>query len=139
MDNLLKNTDPDLVCFQLDVGWATCAGCDVPEFIKKYTGRFKLIHVKECSTVAGPEQILDFSQFPKDENGRPQVPPDVIKKFQEQNRWNVAAGKGIINWPSVRDTALIHGAEAFIVEREYDYADDMFKCIEEDCAYLKSL
>jgi len=139
MDTLLLNTDPDLVCFQLDVGWATCAGCDVPAFIKKYAGRFKMIHVKECAVVAGPEKVLDFSKFPKDENGHPQLPPEVIKQFQEQNKWNVAAGKGVIDWPAVRDAALTQGAEAFIVEREYDYAGDIFKCIAEDCAFLKSL
>ena len=139
MDTLLLNTAPDLVYFQLDVGWATCAGCNVPAFIRKYAGRFKLIHVKECSTIAGPEKVLDFSKFPRDENGRPQLPPDVIKRFKEQGKWNVAAGKGIIDWPVVRDAALAQGADAFIIEREYDYANDIFKCLEEDCLYLISL
>jgi sugar phosphate isomerase/epimerase len=64
LETLLLNTDPELVCFQLDVGWAACAGVDVPAFIKKYPGRFKLIHVKECSTVAGPEKMHDFSKSP---------------------------------------------------------------------------
>ena len=139
MDTLLLNTDPDLVCFQLDVGWATCAGVDVPAFIRKYAGRFKMIHVKECSVVAGAEPMPDFSKFPRDENGRPQIPPEVMQKFAEQNKWNVAAGKGVIDWAAVRDAALAQGAEAFIIEREYDYAGDIFKCVEEDCAYLKSL
>ena len=139
MDTLLINTDPDLVCFQLDAGWATCAGCDVPAFLNKYAGRFKMIHVKECSTVAGAEKVPDFSKFPKDEEGRPQIPPEVLKQWREQSKWNVAAGKGIIDWHVVRDAALAQGAEAFIVEREYDYAGDIFKCVEEDCVFLKSL
>lgn len=139
MDTLIINTDPNLVCFQLDVGWATCAGCDVPAFLKKYVGRFKMIHVKECAKIAGPEKMPDFSKFPKDENGRPQIPPEIIKKFQEENAWNVASGKGVINWPIVRDAALFQGAEAFIIEREFDYAGDIFKCVAEDCAFLKSL
>ena len=139
MDTLIINTDPDLVCFQLDVGWATCAGIDVPAFIAKYAGRFKMIHVKECSTVAGAEPMPDFAKFPRDENGRPQIPPEVIKAWQEQNKWNVATGKGIIDWAVVRDAALAQGAEAFIVEREYDYLGDIFKCVEADCAYLKGL
>ena len=139
MDTLLINTDPDLVCFQLDVGWATCAGCDVPAFINKYAGRFKMIHVKECSKVAGPEKMPDFSKFPRDEQGRPQIPPEVIQKFREQNQWNVAAGKGIIDWKVVRDAALAQGAEAFIIEREFDYLGDIFKCVAEDCEFLKSL
>ena len=139
LETLILNTDPKWVCFQLDVGWAACAGVDVPAFLKKYPGRFKLIHVKECSTVAGPESLPDFSKFPRGENGRPQIPPEVRAKFLEQLKWNTPSGKGIIDWPAVRDAALSQGAEGFIIEREYDYANDIFKCVEEDCLYLKSL
>jgi len=139
MDTLILNTDPDLVCFQLDVGWATCAGCDVPAFLDKYAGRFQMIHVKECAKVVGPEKMPDFSKFPRDENGRPQIPPDVLEQLLAQRAWNVPSGKGIIDWPTIVKVALAQGAQAFVVEREYDYADDIFKCIEEDCNYLKTL
>ena len=133
------NTDPDLVCFQLDIGWALCAGIDVPSFIAKYPGRFKLIHDKECSTVAGPEEPHDFSQYPRDENGRPQIPAEVLQSFADQNKWNVASGKGLIDWPVVRAAAIKGGAEAFIVEREYVYVGDIFQCIKEDFEFLSKL
>ena len=139
MDTLILNTDPDLVSFQLDVGWATCAGCDVPAFIAKYAGRFCMIHVKECAKVVGPEKMPDFSKFPRDENGRPQIPAEIREQLLAQRTWNVPSGKGIIDWPVVVKAALAQGAQAFVVEREYDYADDIFKCIEEDCNYLKTL
>ena len=139
METLIKNTDPDLVCFQLDVGWATCSGIDVPAFINKYAGRIAMIHVKECAIVDGPEAATDWSKFPKDADGKPIIPPEVLKKFSEQAAWNVAAGKGVIDWVKVRDAALAQGAEAFIIEREYDYAGDIFKCVTEDCEFLKTL
>jgi len=140
METMILNTDPELVCYQLDVGWATCSGVDVPAFIAKYAGRIKMIHVKECAVVAGPEKAHDFSKFPKDENGRPQIPPEVIEQFRKENEWNVAAGKGVIDWPVVVKAAKDQGAEAFIVEREFDYlGNDIFKCVEEDCAFLKTL
>ena len=84
-------------------------------FLRKYPGRFKLIHVKECSKIMGPQ----------------------VKS--EKNEWNVASGKGIVDWPTVRDAAIVGGAEVFIVEREHVYAGDIFKCVEEDCAFLKTL
>ena len=77
MDTLLMNTDPDLVCFQLDVGWSTIAGYDALDYFKKYAGRFKLIHVKESG--------------------------------------DKPTGKGVINWPAIRDAALAQGAEALIL------------------------
>jgi len=139
MDTLIKNTNPENVCFELDVGWATCGSCDVPAFLAKYAGRFKMIHVKECAVVAGPEELPDFAKFPRDADGNLQIPPDVLKKFEEQNRWNVPAGTGIIDWQKVRDAAVAQGTEAFIIEREFDYAGDIFKCVAEDCAFLKTL
>ena len=51
-DLLLSETDPELVGFQLDVGWAALAGADVCDYIEKNPGRFPLIHVKECDHAA---------------------------------------------------------------------------------------
>jgi len=118
LETLLLNTDPDLVCFQLDVGWATYAGVDAPSFIKKYPGRFKLIHVKECAKA---------------------VEAGKLQPGFGEDSWNVATGKGIVDWPAVRDVAVAQGAEAFIVEREFAYAGDIFSCVAADCEYLKSL
>ena len=137
LETLIKNTDPSLVCFQLDVGWTACAGANPVEFIKKYADRFKLIHVKECNHVAGAEPIPDFGKFPKDDQGRPQIPPEVIQKILAELKWNCKAGEGIIDWVAVRDAAT--SAEGFIIEREFDYAGDIYKCVEEDCNYLKAL
>ena len=106
MDTLAVNTDPDLVCFQLDVGWVVNAGHDPVAFINKYPGRTKLIHVKE---------------------------------WDKEKEWVVAMGKGSVDWPAVRDAALANNAEGFVVEREDDYAGSIYTCIEEDCAYLKTL
>ena len=139
LETLLKYTDPDLVCFQLDVGWATCSGIDCPEFIKKYAGRICMIHVKECSTVAGPEPMMDFFSFPRDEKGMPVIPKELLEKMAEENKWNVPSGEGIIDWKAVKEAADAQGAEAYIIEREYCYGDNIFDCVEADCNYLKSL
>jgi len=139
LETMMLNTDPENVCFQLDVGWAACAGVDVPAFLRKYPGRIKLIHVKESSIVAGAEKLVDFSKFPVDEKGSPQIPPEITKKFEEQNKWNIALGQGIVDWHAVRDASLSTGVDAFIIEREYNYANDIFKCVEEDYAFLRSL
>jgi sugar phosphate isomerase/epimerase len=47
MDVLLKNTDPDLVDFEMDLYWVVRAGQDPVKWIENYPGRFKLIHVKD--------------------------------------------------------------------------------------------
>lgn len=61
-DILLKNTDPALVCFQLDIFWIVKAGKDPLVYFEKYPGRFELWHVKDMdregeSTVVGSGTI----------------------------------------------------------------------------------
>jgi sugar phosphate isomerase/epimerase len=46
-DVLLKETDPQLVKFEIDCGWMIFAGHDPVEYIRKYPHRFPMIHVKD--------------------------------------------------------------------------------------------
>lgn len=46
-DVLLKETDPDLVKFELDLYWASFAGKDPVEMFRQHPGRFPLWHVKD--------------------------------------------------------------------------------------------
>lgn len=49
-DILLKETDPSLVTFELDIYWASFAGKDAVEMFKQNPGRFELWHVKDLAT-----------------------------------------------------------------------------------------
>ncbi|MDL2233751.1 sugar phosphate isomerase/epimerase [Ruminococcaceae bacterium OttesenSCG-928-L11] len=139
METLFKHTDPANVCFQLDVGWASCTGIDCPAFLKQQPNRVALIHVKECAEVVPPDKLPDFSQFEKDADGNLIISQEFLIEFSKGNKWNGPTGQGIVDWPAVRDAALSQGIEAFITEREYNYSDDIFECIQADCDYLKSL
>lgn len=46
-DVLLKNTDPDLVHMELDLGWVVAAGKDPFQYFQNFTGRFPLWHLKD--------------------------------------------------------------------------------------------
>jgi sugar phosphate isomerase/epimerase len=48
-DILLKNTDPKLVTFELDLCWITASGNSAIEYFNKFPGRFELWHVKDMS------------------------------------------------------------------------------------------
>ena len=67
-DELLRLTDPKLVCFELDCGWAGAAGLHPEEYLKKTPERFPLLHVKDMvkgangefhSTVMG-KGVIDY-------------------------------------------------------------------------------
>jgi sugar phosphate isomerase/epimerase len=44
---LLENTDPDLVCFELDMCWSEAAGENTIAHLNQYGNRYELCHVKQ--------------------------------------------------------------------------------------------
>jgi sugar phosphate isomerase/epimerase len=46
-DVLLDNTDPALVCFEMDLYWTVEGGKNPLTYFAKYPGRFPLVHVKD--------------------------------------------------------------------------------------------
>jgi sugar phosphate isomerase/epimerase len=67
-DELLRLTDPKLVCFELDCGWAFAGGANPATILRKSPERFPLLHVKDMvkgengeyhSTVMG-RGVIDY-------------------------------------------------------------------------------
>lgn len=56
---LLANTDPDLVCFELDVYWAKKGGQSPVELLKKHPKRIPILHIKD-EFVLGDTGEIDF-------------------------------------------------------------------------------
>lgn len=143
LDTVIENTDPALVGIELDCGWASAAGIDPAAYIAKYAGRFIAIHVKENSKVTGP----DKPHSPKDEqpqwkigpDGKPIIPEEVMRHFEELMKMNVPTGQGIVDWKAVKAAAEAQGCHAFIVEREYSYdGKERVDCLQEDVNWLKA-
>lgn len=55
-DYLMENTSPELVKCELDIYWARKGGADPVEVLKKYAGRYPILHVKDMAP--GPEQTF---------------------------------------------------------------------------------
>lgn len=65
---LLKETSPDNLKFELDLGWATKAGVDPVALFREHPGRFPLWHVKDISAdkkmpVEVGSGIVDFKRI----------------------------------------------------------------------------
>lgn len=56
---LVENTDPQYVCFELDVYWCTKGGKNPVDYLKKYPKRIELLHVKD-ELVIGESGTIDF-------------------------------------------------------------------------------
>jgi sugar phosphate isomerase/epimerase len=58
-DILVQNTSPRHVIFELDVYWIKMGGYDPVEYMKKYSDRIKLLHIKD-RTAIGAQNTVDF-------------------------------------------------------------------------------
>jgi sugar phosphate isomerase/epimerase len=61
-DGFLKQTDPELVMFQLDVYWCVMGQNDPVEYMQKYPNRIKLLHIKDRA-ILGQSGMMNFEQI----------------------------------------------------------------------------
>lgn len=139
---LIENSDPKYVSIQLDCGWATAAGIDCAAFIEKYSGRFCAVHVKECNRILGAEEPNKPAvKMTFDESGKPVMPEEMKAWMRERTAGQCAMGDSTshIGWKAIRAAADRQNNDCrWVVEREYDYCNDMLKCLTEDASWLLS-
>lgn len=106
-DIILKNTDPNLVIQQLDIGNLYNGGAKAIEIVKQYPGRFKSLHVKD--EIATKEK-------------------DSREKFE-----STILGDGIVNVKDVLEACRKSGGtEHYIIEQESYQGKTPMACIQED-------
>lgn len=114
-DQLLKWCDPNLVKFEIDIGWMIYAGSDPVEYMTRYPGRFPELHVKgvkkgyTAATRTGRE-------FPTAELGR-----------------------GEIDWKNIFAVAPKAGVKHYYVEQESFPDMPVMAAIKVDYQYLHQL
>lgn len=93
---LLKETDPSLVTFEIDVGWVSAAGHDPIALMASHKGRFTMMHVKDIKPSTVPNFALKMD------------PTEV--------------GSGAIDWKKLLPAAKAAGVTGFFVEQEPPFA-----------------
>ncbi len=121
---LLDGTDPKLVDFEMDMFWVVKAGENPEEWLKKYSNRFKLCHIKDLYKDKKVAEI-------RKNKAEAMVLDDVSASCD--------LGTGKINFPKILNTAKANGIEYFIVEQErFDNTTPM-KAVEANAGYMKKL
>ncbi|MDB5151571.1 MAG: sugar phosphate isomerase/epimerase [Mucilaginibacter sp.] len=111
-DYILKNTDPALVAQQMDVGNMLGAGGIAMDLLKKYPGRFELMHVKD--------EI-------KSDSGQGMDGYD-----------STILGTGVMPVKDIVKAAKnIGGTSQFIIEQESYQGKDPFDCVKIDLQMMK--
>jgi sugar phosphate isomerase/epimerase len=113
LEILLKNTDPALVAFEMDIGWVAAAGADPLALLAKHKGRFTLAHVKDLKASTKPNFALAMD------------PTEV--------------GAGSLDWKKILPAAYAAGVRGFYVEQEAPFAHPRIESAKIDYDYLASV
>lgn len=101
LEIIINQTDPELVFLEMDIFWTTAGGADPVSYLKKYSGRYRMLHVKDMKPKAS------FSGDGGD-------PSQWIELFP--NMTNV--GDGELEVDKIIEVALEHGVQYFFVEQD---------------------
>lgn len=100
-DVMMDLTDPELVFLEMDVFWTTAGRANPVEYLKKYSGRYHMMHVKDMNPI---------SYFAGDGSDAPQW----IELFPKMT----TAGDGDIDLENIIKTAKENGVKHFFVEQD---------------------
>lgn len=132
LDKLFSELSADEIMPQLDTCWVKYAGADPCEYIKKYSGRMNVIHLKDfvCKNFAGgPAYALI------DENGK-----EIKNNSKEESGFKlVPVGYGVQNWKGILEAVRDANIEYLIVEQDESPDHDPMEAAKLSREYLKTL
>jgi len=111
-DVLLANTDPALVDFQIDFYYVVTQHKDPFAYLTKYSGRYKLCHMRDVLKVPLPTGS------------------------DEESACDL--GQGIIDYPKLIATSLYNGVQYFFVEQSRFYRESPLQSAQVNANYLKA-
>jgi sugar phosphate isomerase/epimerase len=114
LDDLIRATKPEDVCYEMDVFWTVHAGGDPVKLLEKYAPRWVGLHLKDIRKGA----------------------PTGFTTGHAPDTDNVAVGAGAIDWKTVIGTAEKIGVKYYFIE---DETPDPLANIPASLAYLRAL
>ena len=115
--------------FELDTHWIHRGGENPVEFIKKYAGSVRLLHLKDYK-IANVEM--------PDMRGADGMAKFVTAFFDKPVRF-AELGAGSLPLKDCIEAGLAGGAEYFLIEQDDSYGRDPFECLKDSRAHLVSL
>jgi sugar phosphate isomerase/epimerase len=113
LDQLIRDTDPTLVTFEMDAGWVVAAGADPVTLLAAHPNRFSAMHVKDVKASTRPNYSLQ------------QDPCEV--------------GQGIIDWKTLLAKAYRANVRQFYVEQEPPFSKPRIEAVGISFNYLNAL
>lgn len=110
-DIFMRNTNPAIVDYEMDIYWVVVAGQDPTEWLRKYNQRFRLCHIKDRK------------------KGVP---------LNSSENVSCIVGNGSIDFKTILRKAKDEGMQHYIIEQEA-YEKAPVECVKEGAAYMNQL
>ena len=128
LDYLYSHVPADRLQTELDVCWVNVGGENPAEYIKKYTGRAPVVHLKDFEG-SKSEHMYELIGIKSDD-----------KKETVKNTFKFRpVGYGKQDFPSILEAAVAAGASYVVVEQDNWYDTPALECAKMSRDYLKSL
>lgn len=101
LELIFERTDPDKVFFEMDIFWTAGGGADPIEYLKKYPGRYKLLHIKDMT------EAVTF-------RGDGSTPDQWFELFP----YMTSAGEGVMDLEGIIAEAERGGVNHFLIEQD---------------------
>lgn len=126
LDYLYETVDAGLLQTEIDTCWVNVSGENPADYIKKYTGRSPVVHLKDF---VGEKSDNMYKLIGIDENEEQNA-----SKFEFR-----AVGYGKQDFPSILEAALAAGSKWVVVEQDAHYGNTAMEDIKLSRDYLKGL
>lgn len=101
MELILKETDPNLVFFEMDVFWTIAGKANPIQLLNDHSGRFKMLHLKD---------MKNLTYF----KGNGSNPDEWVELFPQL----VPAGEGVLSLGNILKVAHQTGVEHYFIEQD---------------------
>lgn len=112
-DELLQRTTPELVTMELDCGWSESSKVDTAGYLKKYPGRFQLLHLKDIKARSSAEGKTEMA--------------------------SAEVGYGIIDWKEIFAAAKQGGVRHHFIEQEPPFERPVLESVRMSYNWLHAL
>jgi sugar phosphate isomerase/epimerase len=113
-DILVKETDPELVKFEIDCGWMKVAGYDPVHYMTTYPGRVRMLHIKDFQSMSPTTDLMGPNR-PK----------------------GADLGKGFVDYAPIFKAGKAAGIEHIFDEQEQPFPVSQIESAKANFAYME--
>lgn len=128
LDYLYDTIPADLLKTEIDTCWVNVAGENPADYVRKYTGRSPVVHLKDFHIEGKPANMYEL------------IGTEVEKSDKDEGKFEFRpVGSGVQDFPSILQASVDAGSEWVVVEQDQSIGRTPLEAIKMSREYLKSL